>query len=115
MSNAVVLGGCLALEDLETVARRGREVVLGAAARDRVAASRPAIEAIASGQDDAPLVYGVNTGFGALSESRIAAADVRQLQRNLVRSHSTGVGPDLAVPEVRGMMLLRAQVLAIGL
>jgi histidine ammonia-lyase len=39
---------------------------------------------------------------------------VRQLQKNLVRSHSTGVGPDLGTPEVRGMMLLRAQVLALG-
>ncbi|HEY6461374.1 MAG TPA: histidine ammonia-lyase, partial [Polyangiaceae bacterium] len=59
-------------------------------------------------------VYGVNTGFGALSETRISASDVRQLQKNLVRSHSTGIGPDLPVPEVRGMMLLRAQVLALG-
>ncbi len=59
-------------------------------------------------------VYGVNTGFGALSETRISAADIRQLQKNLVRSHSTGVGPDLGVAQVRGMMLLRAQVLALG-
>jgi histidine ammonia-lyase len=39
---------------------------------------------------------------------------VRELQQNLVRSHATGVGPDLAAAEVRGMMLLRAQVLALG-
>jgi histidine ammonia-lyase len=56
----------------------------------------------------------VNTGFGALSETRISAADIRALQKNLVRSHSTGVGPNLGIPEVRGMMLLRAQVLALG-
>jgi histidine ammonia-lyase len=56
----------------------------------------------------------VNTGFGALSETRISAADVRALQQNLVRSHSTGVGAALSVAEVRGMMLLRAQVLALG-
>jgi histidine ammonia-lyase len=79
-----------------------------------VAASRAAIEAIALQGDDAPRVYGVNTGFGALSETRISGADIRQLQKNLVRSHSTGVGPDLAVPQVRAMMLLRAQVLALG-
>ncbi len=115
MSQAVALGSPLSLEDLEDVARRGRAVVLTADARARVAASRRPIEAIATGRDDAPLVYGVNTGFGALSESRIAAADIRRLQKNLVRSHSTGVGPDLGVAEVRGMMILRAQVLAIGL
>ena len=51
--------------------------------------------AIVTAGDEAPRVYGVNTGFGALSETRISAHDVRQLQRNLVRSHSTGVGPNL--------------------
>ena len=56
----------------------------------------------------------MNTGFGALSETRISASDVRALQKNLIRSHSTGVGPNLPVPAVRGMMLLRAQVLALG-
>jgi histidine ammonia-lyase len=76
--------------------------------------SRAAVDAIASAGDDTPLVYGINTGFGALSETRISSADVRSLQKNLVRSHSTGVGPDLGVPQVRGMMLLRAQVLALG-
>jgi histidine ammonia-lyase len=46
--------------------------------------------------------------------TRISAHDIRALQKNLVRSHSTGVGPNLSAPEVRGMMLLRAQVLALG-
>jgi aromatic amino acid lyase len=68
----------------------------------RVVRSRAAVEAIAAAGDAAPCVYGVNTGFGALSETRISAHDVRQLQRNLVRSHSAGVGFDLAVAEVRG-------------
>jgi histidine ammonia-lyase len=102
------------LESLEEVARNGRPVAFAPESRTRVERSRAAIDAIASSGDEAPRVYGVNTGFGALSETRIGAADVRQLQRNLVRSHSTGVGPDLSVAEVRGMMLLRAQVLALG-
>jgi histidine ammonia-lyase len=110
----VVVGRPLSLEALEDVARRGRRVAFDPEARARVVRSRSAIDAIAAAGDDGPRVYGVNTGFGALSETRISAADVRQLQKNLVRSHSTGVGPDLPVPEVRGMMLLRAQVLALG-
>jgi histidine ammonia-lyase len=110
----VAVGEPLRLEDLEAVASCGREVVFGPAARARVASSRAAIDAIALQGDDAPRVYGVNTGFGALSETRISSADIRQLQKNLVRSHSTGIGPDLGVPQVRGMMLLRAQVLALG-
>lgn len=110
----MIVGVSLSIEDLEDVARRGRAVAFGAHARERVERSRAAVEAIAEAGDAAPLVYGINTGFGALSETRISAHDVRQLQKNLVRSHSTGVGPDLGIAEVRGMMLLRAQVLALG-
>jgi histidine ammonia-lyase len=110
----VILGRPLSLEALEDVACRNRAVAFDPAARAGVVRSRAAIEAIAAAGDDAPRVYGVNTGFGALSETRISAHEVRQLQKNLVRSHSTGIGPDLAPAEVRGMMLLRAQVLALG-
>ena len=110
----VRIGTPLRLQDLEDVALRGRPVLFDPAARVKVIASRTAIDAICAGGDDAPRVYGVNTGFGALSETRISAADVRQLQKNLVRSHSTGIGPDLPIAAVRGMMLLRAQVLALG-
>jgi len=110
----VLVGESLTLEALEDVARRGRPVALGAEARARMSRSRAAIDAITQAGDAGARVYGVNTGFGALSETRISAADVRQLQKNLVRSHSTGVGPDLGVAQVRGMMLLRGQVLALG-
>ena len=110
----VSVGKPLSLSDLEDVALRGRAVTFDAAAREKVTRSREAIDAIATAGDGAPRVYGVNTGFGALSETRISASDVRALQQNLVRSHSTGVGPSLSPAEVRGMMLLRAQVLALG-
>lgn len=69
---------------------------------------------IVAAGDAGPPVYGVNTGFGALAETRIAEQDVRDLQRNLIRSHACGVGPDLGEDEVRAMMLLRAQVIALG-
>jgi histidine ammonia-lyase len=88
--------------------------VIAPEARDAMAKSRAAVDAIARAGDDAPRVYGINTGFGALSETRISAHDVRALQRNLVRSHSTGIGPNLPVAHVRAMMLLRAQVIALG-
>jgi len=110
----VVLGRPISPEDLEAVARHGAEVTLDAEARVAVDRSRAAVDAIAAAGDKAPNVYGVNTGFGALSETRISSSDIRALQRNLVRSHSTGVGTALAASEVRGIMLLRAQVLALG-
>jgi histidine ammonia-lyase len=96
------------------VARDGRPVELCPEARGRIAASRRAIDALTAAGDSAPAVYGVNTGFGALAETRIAERDVRALQRNLVRSHACGVGPDLGEAEVRAMMVLRAQVVALG-
>jgi histidine ammonia-lyase len=104
----------LTIHDLESVARGRRRVALDAQAAERVRSSRRAVEQITLAGDAAPRVYGVNTGFGALSETRIGADDVRRLQQNLVRSHSTAIGPDMAVDAVRGMMLLRAQTLALG-
>jgi histidine ammonia-lyase len=110
----LLLGRPITLADLEQVARGGRPVALCPEARGRVLASRGAIDAIAAAGDRAPAVYGVNTGFGALAETRIGERDVRALQQNLVRSHASGVGPDLGDAEVRAMMVLRAQVIALG-
>jgi histidine ammonia-lyase len=109
-----LVGTPMTLDDLEDVARRGRAVILDEGARAAMQRSREAVEAIARGGDEAPAVYGVNTGFGFLAETRISAQDVRALQRNLVRSHACGVGPRLSDEEVRGMILLRAQVIALG-
>ena len=114
LDTPVLLGLPISLSDLEDVARRGRKVALADEARKRVRAARAAVDAIAEGGDEAPRVYGVNTGFGALSETRISHEDIRALQRNLVRSHACGTGPDLPKDQVRAMMLLRAQVLAMG-
>jgi len=59
-------------------------------------------------------VYGVNTGFGKLADQRIPLSDIRQSQLNLLRSHAAGVGDPLTREETRGMLLLRANVLARG-
>jgi histidine ammonia-lyase len=60
------------------------------------------------------VVYGVTTGFGELKGVHIPPEDVRQLQLNLVRSHSAGVGPAAPREVVRAMLLLRAHSLAKG-
>jgi histidine ammonia-lyase len=59
-------------------------------------------------------VYGVTTGFGKLADQRISLSDIAQLQLNLVRSHAAGVGDPLTPEETRGLLLLRANVLARG-
>jgi histidine ammonia-lyase len=110
----LLLGRPISLTELEEVARHRRPVALCPEARQRILASRAAIDAIAAAGDRAPAVYGVNTGFGALAEKRIAEGDVRALQKNLVRSHACGIGPDLSEAEVRAMVVLRAQVVALG-
>jgi len=114
-SKAIVLGdSTLCLEDIVAVARQGGAVTLGAKGRGDMQAARQVIERAMAGGDDAPPVYGVNTGFGALADVRVSPGQIRELQRNLVRSHSVGVGDPLSRQEVRAMMLLRAQVLSRG-
>ncbi len=110
------LGGTqpLGIEVLVQVARGGRKVVLAESARKRILAAREVVDRIQRGGDQAPAVYGVNTGFGFLADVRISERDIRDLQRNLIRSHAAGVGQPLPEPVVRGMLLLRAQVLALG-
>jgi len=104
----------LTLEILMAIARGGRRVEIGAGAQGAMQRARTVVDAVVAGGDAAPAVYGVNTGFGALAEVRISADQVAQLQQNLVRSHAAGVGAPLPRDAVRGMMLLRAAVLATG-
>ncbi len=110
----VRLGEPFSLEAIEAVALGRAKVVLPDAARAKIDRARAAVDALAEAGDRAPNVYGVNTGFGALAETRIAADRIRLLQLNLVRSHSCGVGPLLSREVVRAMMLLRAQTIALG-
>src|ERR1700719_4177556 len=106
------LGGKpLSLEDIAGVAYGGESVQIAGSARSRIVASRKVIDDIVARE---AVVYGVNTGFGKLADVRIAREEIDALQLNLVRSHACGIGPPLSEPEVRAMMLLRANVLALG-
>jgi histidine ammonia-lyase len=104
-------GQRLSLAQIHSVASGQEQVALSSAARARAAASRRVVERIiAEGQT----VYGINTGFGRLSDVRVEPDELRDLQLNLVRSHACGLGPPLSIPEARAMLLLRANVLALG-
>src|SRR6188472_597096 len=104
-------GSTLTIEQLLAVADRGEPVALTDAARDRVRASRAVVERRARGDEPA---YGINTGFGSFAEVKIAPDALEQLQLNLLRSHSAGVGDPLPRRAVRATMALRANVLAKG-
>ena len=104
-------GQRLSLAQVVSVANDNEPVTLAATARARVEASRHVVERIVA---EHQTVYGVNTGFGRLSDVRIEPNELRDLQLNLVRSHACGLGSPLSIPEARAMLLLRANVLALG-
>lgn len=87
------------------------QISLAESSRAAMKKSRDYIEGrIANGE----VMYGVNTGFGAFSSVRISDSEIEQLQRNLIRSHSMGVGTPFTQQETRAMMILRANALAKG-
>ncbi|HEV2994573.1 MAG TPA: histidine ammonia-lyase [Chthoniobacterales bacterium] len=104
-------GQPLTLPEIAGVAYGRESVHVSSLAHPRILASRKIIDDIVA--RDA-VVYGVNTGFGKLADVRIEREELRHLQLNLVRSHACGIGPPLSEPEVRAMMLLRANVLTLG-
>jgi histidine ammonia-lyase len=106
-----ISGRRISLGQLNAVAFGNEQVELTDSARDRIRKSREVVERILQ-QDE--VIYGISTGFGKLADVKIEADELHQLQLNLVRSHSCGIGRPLAIPEVRAMIFLRANVLALG-
>src|ERR1041385_5426778 len=104
-------GQPLALTQIAEVALISEPVRIAGSVYDRIRASRAVIDRIVS---EDRVAYGITTGFGKLSDVRVLRGDLRNLQLNLVRSHACGIGNPLSEPEVRAMMLLRANVLALG-
>jgi histidine ammonia-lyase len=105
-------GEPLSLEEISQIAYGATQAGIAPEARPRIAASQAVVQHIVASQQTA---YGINTGFGKLSDVRIGSQDLQKLQRNLVRSHACGLGEPLDEAEVRVMLLLRANVLAKGL
>jgi len=112
MRGVELTGQTLSLAEIAKVAYGDEAIRVGAEAHERIHASRRVIEGIV---EKGAVVYGVSTGFGKLSDVHVPADELRQLQLNLVRSHSCGIGNPLSEPEARAMILLRANVLALGL
>lgn len=112
MNGTLQVRGELSLADVERVAVNDSvRVQLDDGARQRVRAARALVDrVIAEGR----VVYGITTGFGALSEVVIPPDRIRELQSNLIRSHAAGIGEPLDDAETRAIMLLRANVLAVG-
>ena len=112
ISSVIDLDGThLSLEDVERIAVGNVPIRVSAAARERVAAARATVE---RQFNLGVAIYGVTTGFGRMANVTIDAADTKQLQLNLVRSHASGTGPSLAEEHVRAAGVLRVNALATG-
>ncbi len=111
MTPLLLDGQSLSFADVEDVCVRRRPVAIAPAAIDAMSRSRATVQAIL---DRGQTAYGVNTGFGHLAKVRIGPGELEELQRNLVRSHAVGVGDPFGVETTRGIVLLRANVLAAG-
>jgi histidine ammonia-lyase len=104
-------GQTLTLSQIADVADGREDVKLGMEALARAEASRQVVTRIV---EEGRTVYGVNTGFGRLSDVPVERSQLAELQLNLVRSHACGLGQPLSDRESRAMLLLRANVLARG-
>jgi histidine ammonia-lyase len=104
-------GNDLTLLEVKEVAVGRRPVLLAADARASVQRARSVVDALIANNQTS---YAITTGVGKLSDVRIAGAQIREMQVNLVRSHAVGVGEPLPPSEVRAMMLLRANSLSKG-
>jgi len=111
MRTVTVNGDALTIEDVVDVARGAATAELAASVAAAMEPSRSVVAAAIAG--DAP-VYGVNTGFGALADTRVGARDLERLQGAIVRSHAAATGEPLDDAAVRAVLLLRARTLAAG-
>jgi histidine ammonia-lyase len=110
--NILIDGRRLTRRDFCAVVLGNHRVDLSPQAHRAMQRSRASVEKIIA---EKQVVYGVNTGVGSLSTEHIDPAAARELQLNVVRSHSCGVGEPLGAAETRGLLLLRANTLARGL
>ena len=101
----------LSAADVVAVARHDEQVVLSASARAAMDASAKLVDGFLAADEP---VYGVTTGFGSLATTSIPPERTAELQLALIRSHASGMGPEVEREVVRAMVLLRARSLAMG-
>lgn len=114
MKEIIIDGHSLSVDDIYEVSFAKKDTVkvkLSDIARENILKSKEYVQNIV---DKGEPVYGINTGFGALSDKFIEREDLAQLQVNLIRSHCTGVGKPFSKEVTKAIMLLRANCLASG-
>ncbi len=93
----------LTLDLLEQVVYEGRKLEIGPEAMDRVRRSYDFLERFSREK----VIYGINTGFGPMAQWRVEDAHLKELQYNIIRSHSTGAGAPLDDDQALAAMIAR--------
>ncbi|EJK2114349.1 histidine ammonia-lyase [Vibrio navarrensis] len=111
MFNLTLNPGHLSLNELRKVSRSPLKLSLDASAIPAIEESTQVVDRVIA---ENRTVYGINTGFGLLANTRIAPEDLETLQRSIVLSHAAGIGQFMADETVRLMMVLKINSLARG-
>ena len=111
MFNLHIIPGQLTLQDLRRVNNEQTFITLDNSAKDKI---KKANETILNIVEEDRTVYGVNTGFGLLANTKIAKEDLEDLQRRIVLSHSAGMGEYISNETVRLMITLKINSLSLG-
>ena len=101
----------LSIADVLSIASGKRKAVLNAEAIDRINASQQNVQQIVANDKT---VYGINTGFGILANTKISAEDTATLQHKILQSHSVGVGDPVPVEIAKLMLITKLHSLAKG-
>lgn len=100
----------LNIRDFQKIIIENEKIELDDALLQRVKASFQFLKEFSKNK----VIYGVNTGFGPMAQFKINDQDTHQLQYNLIRSHSSGIGNPLPADEVKACMLARLNTLSLG-
>ena len=111
MEGIILDGENLKISQIESVIREKAKISLDKKVKERITLAQRVVE---KAIDDEKVIYGITTGFGALSDVFISEDQQKQLQRNIILSHSAGVGDMFDEEIVRAIMLLRINSLAKG-
>jgi histidine ammonia-lyase len=112
INEVTLTGESLTVEQVKAVARDYALVKIG---KDAASNCKRGYDILQKKINEKEKIYGVTTGFGEFSQVFINPEQAAQLQLNLVRSHSTGVGDPAKEDVVRATMLCRANYLASGM
>ena len=111
MNCVTINGESTTIKDIINVARNGYQVKISEDAVKKIQRARDFVDKLVEADK---AVYGITTGFGEFSKVSISKEQAGELQRNLIISHSCGVGDHFSEEVVRAIMVLRVNALSKG-